>query len=68
MYYNYHGRATQLIKEGHLSSYEYLDEYNGISPCLLLHFDNHRPMPIREHRFAYYEELIQKHINNEKTP
>jgi hypothetical protein len=59
VYYNYHGQATQLIKEGHLTGYVFLENYNGIAPCMLLHFDNHRPMPIRAHRFAAYQGLIK---------
>ncbi|NCA68405.1 MAG: thermostable hemolysin delta-VPH [Clostridia bacterium] len=60
-YYNYHGRITALIKEKHLIRYELLEVYNKISPCIMLHFDNHRPMPIRAHRFEYYLELIKEY-------
>ena len=59
MYYNYHAKAKQLISEGHLLRYELLEKYNGISPCLLLYFDNHRPMPIREYRWDEYWPLIK---------
>jgi len=58
MYYNYHAKAKQLISEGHLAGYEYVDSYNGISPCLLLFFDNHKPMPIRDYRWNEYIPLI----------
>ena len=37
--YPYHNKIKQRIKNHELVSYEYLKEYNGISPCLLLHFD-----------------------------
>lgn len=67
MYYNYHGRVKKLIETGHLTGYEYLDSYNGISPCLLLYFDNHRPMPIRDYRWAEYSELLKQTPNKEKT-
>jgi len=60
MYYNYHGKVKTLIDEGHLSGYEVLESYNNISPCLLLYFDNHRPMPIREHKWDEYMEIIKK--------
>lgn len=64
MYYNYHARITRLIKEGHLFKFEFLDNYNGIAPCLLLYFDNHRAMPIRDHKFEYYLALIKEHQKN----
>jgi hypothetical protein len=58
MYYNYHAQAKRLISDGHLTSYELIERHNGISPCLLLYFDNHKPMPIREHRWNEYFELM----------
>ncbi len=63
MYYNYHAKAKQLIAEGHLTGYELLERYNNISPCLLLYFDNHIPMPIREHKWTEYMQLINTKIN-----
>lgn len=60
MYYNYHARAKGLIAEGHLTGWRLLDRYHGIRPCLLLFFDNHRPMPIRRHRWGEYLPIIQK--------
>lgn len=60
MYFNYHAKAKRLIAEGHLTECRFLDEYNGIRPCLLLVFDNHRPMPVRQHRWDEYRTLIEK--------
>lgn len=60
MYYNYHAKAKRLIAEGHLSGYEVLERYNNISPCLLLYFDNNRPMPIREHKWDEYLQIIKE--------
>lgn len=54
MYYNYHAQVKKLLLEGRLTGYEFLDEYNGIRPCLVLYFSNHRPMPIRKHRWEEY--------------
>ena len=54
MYYNYHARVKKLILEGRLIGYEFLDEYNGISPALLLHFSGHRSMPIRDYMWENY--------------
>lgn len=58
MYYNYHAQAKQLIADGHLTHYEYLERYNAIAPCLVLYFDNHKPMPIRDYRWSEYTALL----------
>ncbi len=58
MYYNYHATAKRLIAEGRLTEYRFLDEYRGICPCLLLIFENHRPMPIRQDRWDEYLAII----------
>ncbi len=63
MYFNYHAKIKRLIKEGHLIDYEFLDEYRGIRPVLLLYFDNNRPMPIREYKWDEYLPLLNN-INN----
>lgn len=57
-YFNYHAKAKNLIEEGHLTHYEIVDNWNGIKPALVLYFDNNRPMPIREYRWAEYFEII----------
>ena len=59
MYYNYHAKAKQLINEGHLIRFEIVDKWNYISPALVLYFDNHKPMPIREYRWNEYWEVIK---------
>ena len=60
MYFNYHAKAKRLIKEGELIDYKIVDNYNNISPCLLLIFKNHKPMPIRKHRFNEYFEIFEE--------
>lgn len=57
MYYNYHATAKKLIDEGHLLKTEIVDRWNKISPALVLYFDNHKPMPIREYRWDEYLEF-----------
>ena len=58
--YPYHNKIKQRIKNNELVRYEYVKEYNNISPCLLLHFDTEPyTRPIREHRFKEYEKLLQ---------
>lgn len=54
MYYNYHATAKALISDGHLIKMEIVERWNNISPALVLYFDNHKPMPIREYRWDEY--------------
>ena len=57
-YFNYHAKAQKLIKEGHLLRFEVVPRWGNIAPALVLFFDNNRPVPIREHKFAEYIEII----------
>lgn len=58
--YPYHNKIKQRIKNGELLRFEYVDKYKNISPCLVLYFDTEPHVkPIREHRFAEYEELLK---------
>ena len=59
-YFNYHATAKRLIGEGKLRGYIVVEKYKKISPALLLFFDDARypVMPIREHRWEEYRELI----------
>ena len=57
-YFNYHARAQNLIKTGHCTKAEIVEKHGSISPALVLHFDNHIPMPIRLHRFEEYFYLL----------
>ncbi len=57
-YFNYHAKAKNLIAQGHLTDYKIVDNWNGISPALVLYFDNNRPVPIREHKWDEYMLLI----------
>lgn len=59
MYYNYHAKAKQLITDGHLTHFDIVDKWNAISPALVLYFDNHNPMPIRQYRWDEYIELLR---------
>ena len=54
MYYNYHAKIKRLIMEGRLIRYQFVDDYNGIKPALVLFFEGHRPMPIRDYRWNEY--------------
>lgn len=58
--YPYHNRIRQRIQNGELKGYEYVKEYKGIAPCLLLYFSTEPFVrPIREHRFKEYEQLLK---------
>lgn len=59
-YFNYHAKAKRLIKDGHLVGYEFVDNWNGIRPALVLYFDEAKPMPIREYRWQEYLLLINR--------
>ena len=67
MYYNYHAKAKRLIREGHLVNFETVKNHNGISPALILYFDNHGPIPIRKERWAEYSDVITD-VCNFKNP
>lgn len=59
-YFNYHGVVKGLIKSGKTLGFKIVDSYKGISPCLLIFFDDvRRPIaPIREHRFSEYLSIL----------
>ncbi len=59
-YFNYHATAQRLLRAGKLRDLRVVERYHGISPALLLYFDDtaHPVMPIREHRFDEYFSLI----------
>ncbi len=59
MYFNYHAKAKNLIKNGKLIDYKIVEKYNNISPALLLIFDE-LIMPIRQHRWQEYFDLIEQ--------
>ena len=63
MYFNYHGKIKHLIKEGHLIDYQVMERWNSITPALVLYFDNHKPMPIRKHRWEKYWDLLDEAMN-----
>lgn len=58
-YFNYHAKAKKLIKEGELLYYTIVENYNNISPALVLYFKNHQPMPIRQNHFEEYLLLLE---------
>ena len=62
-YFNYHAKAKNLIKNGELKDYFIVENYNGISPALVLVFSGHKCMPIRQYRWQEYFDIIEKNKN-----
>lgn len=62
--YPYHNKIKQRINNGELVSFEFVEKYKNISPCLVLYFKTEPFIrPIREHRFSEYRQLLK--IENE---
>lgn len=40
------------LRKGYLM--EIVERWNAIAPALVLYFDNHKPMPIRQYRWDEY--------------
>jgi hypothetical protein len=55
----YHNKCKKLIKEGHLINWEIVQKWNKIPNALILYFDNHRPIPIRDYRHEEYMQILQ---------
>lgn len=60
MYFNYHSKLKKVILSDIITKIEILDEYNGIKPAMLIHFKNHKPMPIREHMWDEYIKFLHE--------
>ena len=63
MYFNYYAKVKKKIAQVGVEKFEFVQEYNNISPALLIYFKDGSVMPIREHKFLEYVALIDK---NEK--
>lgn len=60
MYFNYHSKVKKNIQEDIITKIEIVDNYNGISPAMVIYFKNHKPMPIREHMWDDYIKYLQE--------
>ena len=65
-YFNYHAKIKNLIKQNHLVDFVFYDDYNGIKNCMVLFFDNHKPMPVRDYRIGEYFKFFEE--NNINIP
>ena len=59
-YFNYHATAKRLIAQGKLKYYYFTENHRGISPALVLVFDDptHPLLPVREARFEEYLKIL----------
>ena len=59
-YFNYHATAKRLIREHKLLKIEFLEDYHGIRPALVLYFrdEKHPAMPIRLEKWEEYLKLM----------
>lgn len=64
--YPYHNKIKQRIKNGELVGYDFVDSYNKIGKCLVLHFSTTPyQRPIRPHRYQEYETILKEwEVNN----
>ena len=60
VYFNYHAKVKHLIEQGHATTWEIVEEYHNIRPCLLIYFDDDKIFPIRQHKFEEYIFLMTK--------
>lgn len=63
MYFNYHSKVKKIIDEDIITKIEIVEDHNGIKPAMVIHFKNHPPMPIREHKWDEYIDYI---LNGDK--
>ena len=66
-YFNYHARAKNLIKTDHCFAVSIFKNYHNIKPALVLYFDNHSHMPIRDYMWEDYILILKEKnlsINN----
>lgn len=66
-YFNYHAKAQNLIKTGHLTGFEIAENWNGIKPALVLYFDSNRPMPIREKHWDEYFKILKENDGTDRA-
>lgn len=54
MHFNYHAKVKKIINEDKITKIEIVDNYHDICPAMLIYFENHPPVPIREHKWDEY--------------
>lgn len=66
MYFNYHAKVKRLLKEDVVTEVKFFKNYNNIKPAMVIYFKNNPPMPIREHKWEEYFELLNQANFNKK--
>lgn len=66
MYFNYHAKIKKLILQNHATEFKIFENYHGITPCLVIYFDDGKAFPIRKHKFEEYLFLLAKFDIQEK--
>ena len=64
MYFNYHAKAKRLIAQGQATKYEFVENWNGIKPALVIFFKTTPPIPIRTHKWGEYIPLLEHYFEN----
>ena len=59
-YYNYHAIAHKLLENKNCIAVSVFSKYHHISPALVLYFDNHKPIPIRDYMWHTYLPIIKE--------
>ena len=67
-YYNYHAMAKRLLKNNNCIAATIFKKYHHISPALVLYFENHKPIPIREYMWNDYIEILKELQINIQNP
>ncbi len=60
MYFNYHAKIKNKIKENKLKFVKVVKKYNKISPAMILYFVDDTHMVVRSYRFNEYFEIFNK--------
>ena len=60
MFYNYHAVAKRLLNTNHCIAVSVFKCYHHIYPALVLYFDNHAPIPIRQYRWQEYLPILKQ--------
>ena len=64
MLYPYHNKIKQRIRNGELTGFKFVKNYNDIGECLLLFFDTPPFIrPIRPHKYDEYIDILQNNSN-----
>lgn len=58
MYFNYHAKIKNKIKENKLWLVKVVNKYHNISPAMVLYFVDDKPMVVRSYRFKEYFDIF----------